>query len=197
MQCQEAVKSMHDYLDDDLPFDQLQELKLHMNKCPACHQRYEQLHKTLACIKYIPEEDVSDDFCQRIVKSLPKVKRLKQIYMWLKLHPVSSVASLCGVLFFGAWILTIDVEKKLVVKIPNEDSVVINGDHVLIPEDTVIHGDVFVQNGWLDLKGNIEGDLVIMNGDYVQFESAVVKGDIHEIDYAFERWLLQISDWVR
>lgn len=195
MECAKAVTYMHEYLDGDLSKEQLIELKLHMDDCAGCHDRFEQLHKTLACIAYYPDEDVSEDFCQRIMGNVPKVKMMRRLFSWMKLYPYTSVASMCGLIFFGAWIMSLDMERKLVVKIPNQDSVVINGSHVHIPEQTIIHGDVFVQNGTIQVEGLIEGDLVVMNGEYAIDSPQQIEGEIHQISYPHQRWLLQIENW--
>jgi hypothetical protein len=196
--CADAVKQMHDYLDGDLSDDKHPELKTHLDMCHRCSEHFKQLQKLLAVIGYESETEAKSesDLCQQIMRSLPKVRLLKRLLLWLRIHPIHSLASACGIVMFGAWMMTWDFEPKLLVKIPDQDSVVINGHHVLIPQHTIIHGDVFVGNGKIDISGHVEGDLVVMNGQYTLSPQASVKGSIHEIDYAYERWILQMENWM-
>jgi hypothetical protein len=189
---------MHDYLDGDLSDDKQPELRLHLDMCQRCSDHFKQLQKLLAVIGYESETELKaeSDLCQQIMHNLPKVRLLKRLLLWLRIHPIRSFASACGIVMFGAWMMTWDFDPKLVVKIPDQDSVVINGHHVKIPQHTIIHGDVFVGNGKIDVSGHVEGDLIIMNGEYKLSPQASVKGSIHEIDYAYERWMLQMKNWM-
>ena len=196
--CTETVKKMHDHLDGDLSEEDHMLLKQHMEQCESCHDRYRQLHKTIAVIKYETDEKEDDisEFCQKIMNTLPKAKVIKRFYSFIKRNPYRSFASVCGLVLLGSWLLSIDTEQKLIVKIPDIDSVIVNGNHVKVPEKTLIHGDVFVANGVIDVAGTIEGDLIVMDGTYELYDSADIKGEIHEIDHSYERWLLQIENQV-
>ncbi len=195
MLCADAKEMMHHHLDGDLSEERMAQLQVHLSACVDCRERFEQLHKTLACIQYFPEMEGSSDFCQRVMQHLPKVKPLKRLVSWLKRYPGRSLASVCGVCVIGALVMSWDVEKKLVVKIPDEDQIVINGGNVHVPEQAVIHGDMYVANGVIQLDGDVEGDLIVMNGDYSMTPNASVSGEVHQISYSYERWLLQMRKW--
>jgi anti-sigma factor RsiW len=196
MDCRTASTLIHDLLDDDLSPELKVELHKHMEQCPACKEKHAQFHKTLACLTYCPEVAEPEDFCQRIMRSLPKVRLLKRLFTLLKLYPGRSLASFCGMLFLSSWIISWDVEEKLVVKIPDQDSVLISGDHVIVPYGTIIHGNMFAQNAVIDVAGEIEGDLIVMNGMYRVAPTAVIHGEVHEIDHAYQRWMLQMDSWI-
>jgi anti-sigma factor RsiW len=197
--CSDAIKHMHEHLDGDLPDEQYLDLKLHMELCGKCRDRFAQLQKLQAVIQYEPEPKMINnepaDICQRIMNSLPKVNFLKRLQLWVRLHTRAVLFSLGGLLVFAVWLLSLDFEERLMLKIPNQDSVVINGDHVEVPQQTIIHGDVFVGNGTIDIAGRIEGDIILMNSQMTTSQSARIEGEIHRIDYAYERWLLQWQQW--
>jgi hypothetical protein len=186
---------MHHHLDGDLSDERMAQLQIHLDGCSDCRERFAQLHKTLACIQYAPDMDSSSDLCQRVMQHLPKVKPLKRFISWFKLYPGKSFASVCGLVVMGAWMMSFDMDKRLVVNIPNEDRVVINGEKVHVPQHAVIHGDIYVANGQIQLDGDVEGDLIVMDGQYSMSPSGSVSGDVYEISYSYERWILQMKKW--
>ncbi|MDS8935009.1 hypothetical protein RLK94_00470, partial [Streptococcus pneumoniae] len=56
-----------------------------------------------------------------------------------------------------------------------------------VPEGQTVVGDLTIRNGDLRVDGELEGDVTIVNGQYMA-SSGVINGEIEEIDQAFE-WL--------
>lgn len=71
-----------------------------------------------------------------------------------------------------------------VTKQPN---LVVDGQTVIVPEGEVVKGDIVVKNGDLVVEGEVDGNVTVINGQYMA-SSAVVSGKIEEIDEVFE-WL--------
>ncbi|MNH35197.1 Anti-sigma-W factor RsiW [compost metagenome] len=71
-----------------------------------------------------------------------------------------------------------------VTKQPN---LVVDGQTVIVPEGEVVKGDIVVKNGDLIVEGEVDGNVTVINGQYMA-SSAVVSGRIEEIDEVFE-WL--------
>lgn len=72
-----------------------------------------------------------------------------------------------------------------VTKQPN---LVVEGQTVIVPEGgEVVKGDIVVKNGDLIVEGEVDGNVTVINGQYMA-SSAVVSGRIEEIDEVFE-WL--------
>jgi len=71
-----------------------------------------------------------------------------------------------------------------VTKQPN---LVVEGQTVIVPEGEAVKGDIVVKNGDLIVEGEVDGNVTVINGQYMA-SSAVVSGRIEEIDEVFE-WL--------
>ena len=71
-----------------------------------------------------------------------------------------------------------------VTKQPN---LVVDGQTVIVPAGEVVKGDIVVKNGDLVVEGEVDGNVTVINGQYMA-SSAVVSGRIEEIDEVFE-WL--------
>lgn len=102
----------------------------------------------------------------------------------------SPASVLCGVtvfcLFMSATLLGsfMDDQHFSVTKQPN---LVVEGQTVIVPEGEVVKGDIVVKNGDLIVEGEVDGNVTVINGQYMA-SSAVVSGRIEEIDEVFE-WL--------
>ena len=71
-----------------------------------------------------------------------------------------------------------------VTKQPN---LVVDGQTVRVPAGEVVKGDIVVKNGDIVIEGEVDGNVTVINGNYMA-STAVVTGQVHEIDQAFE-WL--------
>ena len=77
MNCNVAIIWMHDYLDDELPHDDIAGLKAHLDSCPACRTRMEQLEQTEALTHrmmdthFVITAEQSAQLTQRIMSALP------------------------------------------------------------------------------------------------------------------------------
>jgi hypothetical protein len=63
----------------------------------------------------------------------------------------------------------------------------VEGETVIVPEGMVVDGDLTIRNGDLRVEGELNGDVTIVNGQYMA-SSGVITGEIEEIDQIFE-WL--------
>jgi len=63
----------------------------------------------------------------------------------------------------------------------------VDGQTVIVPEGELVKGDIVVKNGDLIVEGEVDGNVTVINGQYMA-SSAVVSGRIEEIDEVFE-WL--------
>lgn len=68
-----------------------------------------------------------------------------------------------------------------------QPNLVVEGQTVIVPEGEVVKGDIVVKNGDLIVEGEVDGNVTVINGQYMA-SSAVVSGRIEEIDEVFE-WL--------
>ncbi len=64
----------------------------------------------------------------------------------------------------------------------------VQNDKVIVPEGEVVKGDVVVKNGDLEIKGEVEGNVTVINGQQYMASAGKVTGEIEEVDAIFE-WL--------
>ncbi|TSI06247.1 anti-sigma factor [Lysinibacillus sp. BW-2-10] len=178
------VDYMHEYLDGDISRDHEQQLKKHLQMCPDCREHMHQLSDTIAFVKSAAQITAPPHFEEQVMKRLPKAKNRVGVQKWFRRHPIlAAVAVFC--LFMSATMLSsYQNDEFSVTKQPN---LVVDGQTVIVPAGEVVKGDIVVKNGDLVVEGEVDGNITVINGQYMA-STAVVTGQIEEIDEMFE-WL--------
>lgn len=98
----------------------------------------------------------------------------------------SRYRSCCGIYhfdgrrFFNSWH---NDQNFSVSKQPN---LVVHNHTVTVPEGETVKGDVTVKNGKLIIKGKIDGDVTVVNGEKYMASAGQVTGQIEEINQLFD-----------
>ena len=188
MNCREAHELMHGYLDGDLDDSSLTRLKDHLRECSACRAYLEQLERAESVVRALPKTRVAEDLEQRIIECLPKRSRRRRFVSWIKRHPAITAASVFLFVMLGSFLTMWGQDGELVVKGANLDQLVIHGKEVYVPEGTVVNGNLLVQDGKIEVAGEVKGDLIVIHGSYALASTAKVAGQVKQVDQAIE-WL--------
>ena len=179
------IEYMHDYLDGDISREHEQELKQHLQTCTECKQLMQELSETIVFMKSASRVTVPPHFEAAVMARLPKPKNRIGMQKWIRRHPFFTAASVFCLLMSATLLGSFkDDQQFSVTKQPN---LVVEGQTVIVPEGEIVKGDIVVKNGDLIVEGEVDGNVTIINGQYMA-STAVVTGQIEEIDEAFE-WL--------
>ena len=66
--CEEAIRKMLEYLDNELEHQDHESLEEHLNSCRSCFSRMEFEKRLKEMVKTVPKEKVPDDLQERIRK---------------------------------------------------------------------------------------------------------------------------------
>lgn len=190
MDCKETTSLMHDYLDDDLSLSQRNGLESHLSTCPDCRMRFKELEQTdmllYAMRHYSPS--ASDELTDRIVSAVPQPKKQQPWLKWIKRHPALTAAAIFVIVMFSSTIGFWDQDNQLIVRGDDLDQIVIEGNNVIVPEGKSITGNLTVENGVAKVYGNVEGNLTVIDGQYMTASTAHISGQIKSIDQALD-WI--------
>lgn len=176
---------MDDYLDGDISQNDERQLREHLESCSDCRKLYQELSKTIAFVQSASHIQAPADFVQKTMARLPKEKQRAGVQRWFRRHPMLAAAALFCVLMSAALFTNFNDDQQFAfTKQPN---LVVEGQTVIVPEGEKVVGDLTVRNGDLRVEGELEGNVTIVNGQYMA-SSGVITGEIEEIDKAFE-WL--------
>lgn len=179
------VNMMNDHLDGDLSPADGRVLKEHLQECGDCQKHYHELSKTIAFIQSASHIQVPNDFVQKTMERLPKGNQRGGVQRWFRHHPLLTAAALFCLLMSAALFSNFNNEQQF--SFTKQPNLVVEGETVVIPEGKTVTGNITVRNGDLRVEGELQGDVTIVNGQYMA-SSGVITGEVEEIDKAFE-WL--------
>ncbi|WP_438449055.1 zf-HC2 domain-containing protein [Gorillibacterium sp. sgz5001074] len=188
MECHDALPLMHEYLDGDLEAEDSAALKRHLIACPSCNRMFKQMEQADAMVRMLPKSPVPAGLTARIMAQIPEPKRRTRWYAWVKSHPALSVASVFLLVMISSFLSLLNEDQDMVVKGANLDQVVIRGDTVIIPEGHTVQGDLMVKRGKIQVDGNVEGDLTVVDGSYNLASTAYISGHVNKVDETLE-WI--------
>ena len=194
MNCNVAVASIHEYLDGDLPREEVSRLQQHLQSCPSCSSRLDTLEKTNALLQALPAEAPPSYLTDRIMKSLPKTRRPAAWTSWVRRHPAVSAAAIFMVVMLSSFVAMWNQDKELSVS-GDLDHVIIEGNKVIVPAGQHVEGDLTVVNGIAEIDGEVSGDLTVIDGSYTLASTAHIAGEIKEIDRAVDWIWYKVSSW--
>ncbi|MDF2962085.1 MAG: anti-sigma factor [Paenibacillus sp.] len=195
MECKEALPMIHEYLDGGLRGPEALHLKEHLLACPSCRERLKQLEKVEAMIQAWPKAKVSPGLTERVMQSLPPVKSKSPWWRWVRTHPAASVAAVFVLVMMGSFMSLWNEDSELVVRGADLQSVVIQGDTVLVPAGKTVAGNLMIENGKLQVDGDIKGNIVVIDGSVNLASTARISGQVTEIDEAFSWLWFKMNDW--
>lgn len=185
MDCSEALPLLHEYLDGSLDLQEKTALKAHLTGCPACRRRLQQLEKVEALLAAWPAPQTPDGLTERIMRALPPQRRINPWYRWVRKHPAASVAAVFAVVMLSSFVSMWGQDRELLVKGSDLQSVVIEGNTVLVPQGKTVAGDLTVENGKIQVDGNITGNVTVIDGSLITASTAHISGQVKQIDEAF------------
>lgn len=188
MDCKQATRYIHEFLDEDISRQQENQLKEHLLQCVDCKQRFQSLQYTIAFVQSASHIYAPQDFKDRVLAALPKESYKQILKQRMQRHPFLVAASLFLLLMTGSlmslWTendqfqITADQLNKLQI-----DEV---GHKVIVPSNSVINGDIVVHNADIDIEGQVRGNVTVIDGTIYLASTGSVTGEREEIHQAVE-----------
>ncbi|WP_173917918.1 anti-sigma factor [Halobacillus sp. Marseille-Q1614] len=198
MNCKkEAVVLMHKYLDGELNKEEERRLRDHLQACPSCQSHFHELKRSITLIKSTDSLPAPENFTAQVMNNLPKQKKRKSYVRTLQRHPFITAAAVFFLLMFSGILSVWEQDQQMTVS--KQENLIIQDDTVIVPEGVTVQGDLVVRNGDLKVEGKIDGDVTLINGDFITDEpegplangenyQAYASGEINEVNQVFE-WM--------
>lgn len=183
---EQIVHFMHAYLDDEIRHDDEQVLQEHLAHCTSCQKLMDDLTDAIQLIEQAEPVQAPVGFVDGVMARIPKEKPKVGIQRWLRRHPLLAAAAMFVILMSASIFSSYGNDQNFsVTKQPN---LIVEGETVTVPEGEVVKGDIIVKNGELRIKGEVDGNVTVINGSKYMASTAVITGTSEEIDRAFD-WL--------
>lgn len=180
------IHYMHAYLDGDISREEERQLNEHLDSCPACSEVMTRLSESVSFIELAKPVQAPEGFVAGVMQRLPKEKSQAGMRRWLRRHPLFAAAAMFLVLMSASFFSSYGNDQQFSVS--KQPNLIVEGETVIVPEGEVIKGDIVVKNGELRVEGEVDGNIVVINGSKYMASTAVVTGTSEEIDQAFD-WL--------
>jgi anti-sigma factor RsiW len=194
MNCKEALPIMHEYLDGDLEAAGAKELQAHMLSCAGCRKLFKQLEMTEALVGSGSSVKAPANMTDRVMQNLPPLRNNRTWGSWFRKHPAASVAAVFVLVMMASFASLWQADKELLVKGTDLEQVVIKGDTVYIPAGHKVTGNLMVRSGKLQVDGEIDGNVVVIDGTVNMASTAHISGQV--IDQAYERLIYEVNQWI-
>lgn len=185
----EVVQYMHEYLDGGIDPGQEQLLEEHLKTCLECRQLFDELNNTVSLLELEEPMQAPEGFVEGVMAQLPEThqqKKKSNVKRWLHKHPILSAAALFLILMSAALFSSYNTNEQFSVTM--QPNLIIEGETVVVPAGEIIKGDLVVKNGDLRIEGEVDGDVTVIRGEKYMASTAVVTGNIEEIDEVFD-WI--------
>lgn len=196
MKCNEAITFIHEYMDGDLGDQGCTELQQHLLDCAACRQRLDQYTRTTAIIQSMPRTPVPMHLTDKIMRALPAMPRRRTWTRWIRNHPAVSAAVLFIAVMLVSLVSMWESDTRLMVRGDDLDQLIITKDQVLVPQGHTINGDLYVENGRLIVEGQVNGNLVVVDGQLNLASTALISGEHSEINQTIDWLWFKMGEWV-
>ncbi|OIJ15138.1 anti-sigma factor [Anaerobacillus alkalilacustris] len=190
MECRKDIVSLiHKYFDEEITETEKNQLKQHLNECNHCRNHFNKLKKSIAFVQSSSHIVAPPNFTDLVMKQLPQPKRSNNWKRWMKKNPFLAAASVFIILMstsvFSFWLDSGDE-----LSVSGQANLIIDKDRnvVVIPEGEIVEGDLIVRNGSLQIDGQVNGNVTIINGQNYRASVGKVTGNIEEIDEGLE-WI--------
>jgi anti-sigma factor RsiW len=186
---------MHEHLDGDLTGPEAVKLKEHLLMCSDCRAMFEQFERTEALVRTLTPASVPDDLTAKIMSGIPAPRRRSAWLRWVRRHPAASVAVVFIAVMLGSFASLWNQNTELVVQGADLDQVQINGDTVTVPQGHTVKGNLVVQNGKVQVDGEVTGNLTVIDGSVNMASTAHIAGQITKVNQALDYVWYKVNEW--
>ncbi len=194
-QCQLPMEQLHDYVDGELSDEMMEKTYEHVVSCPACQRHVDELRLITLRLEQMKDTHVpplSSQFTNDVMGKIkegkkPQPKKVRPTKRSIfRRYPFISAAAIF-VLMMSALLFS-EYRAPDEFAFTKQPNIIVEGETVIVPEGEVVEGDLIVRNGNLRIEGEVNGDVAVVKGEKYMASTAVVTGEVEEIDRAFD-WL--------
>ncbi|GAE27364.1 hypothetical protein JCM9140_3499 [Halalkalibacter wakoensis JCM 9140] len=188
MKCETQFEALiQKVVDGEANETEQKKLDNHLKTCAACKQHMHELKKVIAFVQSSSHIEAPAGFTEGVMSKLPERKKMSKWKQWSRKHPLLVSAAVFFILMFASISSLWNAGDEQVV-VSGSGKVQINHDtgQIIIPAGEVIEGDLVVRNGVLQIDGEVQGNVLLVNSDAYFASAGHVSGEIHELNQALE-----------
>jgi anti-sigma factor RsiW len=195
MNCREALPLIHEYLDGDLESERAEPLQEHLQSCANCKTLLAEYERAEALVGALDEPEAPPHLAASIMAALPPARTNRSFARWMRRHPAATAAAAFLVIMVSSFFSLWNQGSQLAVRGDDLEDIVIEDGKVIVPQGATMEGDLVVENGTVQIDGDLEGDLIVIDGSVALASTAHISGRVQEVDRALDYIWFKLSEW--
>jgi len=188
MDCKQATRYIHEYLDEEISEQHEMQLDEHLLHCVDCKQRFRALQQTVAFVQSASHIYAPLNFTDRVLAALPKES---YGHIWkrrMRRHPFLVAASLFVLIMTGSLVSVWNEDHQFQLTSDQLNKIQIDEvtRKVIVPANSVVNGDIVVRNADIDVNGHVHGNVTAIDGSIYLASTGSITGEREEIHQAVE-----------
>lgn len=158
--CRETEPLFDRYLDHEITVADYRRLREHLSGCPRCREDWDALERSLQQVHALPQVHVSDEFMPSLLAKLPAGASVRRPWRrWM----LEAAAAAAVILIIGAGSSS---RYAAMVSVPGSQGpkTITAREVTVLPQNTVLSGDLTVVNGDVYLAGKVAGNVKCVGG---------------------------------
>lgn len=173
MHCQEARRLLHDRLDDAIDQEAREQLEQHLLGCSDCRSAEQSLRWTVDRLEVFTRVKAPQGFTDQVISSLPRTGGR------LTSRVLSLAAALVLLLASPIYFSNI-LSHPQVICSDHQASIIQTEGGFVVPKDQIVRGNITVYRSNLLVKGQVFGDVQVVDGQLQLEAASQVTGQISE-----------------
>ncbi|MGB8954011.1 MAG: zf-HC2 domain-containing protein [Tumebacillaceae bacterium] len=182
--CQEREEQMHRYLDEEMSVEERQEFETHVAACSACRDQLQMLGTGVNLLIRAEWVKAPPNFTEKLMAQLKQIDPPRRNWRVPVMKYAGIAAALLLVLGTGMMMATPD---QFALQATDRSGLIVQNGKVIVPEGTQYDGDLLIQNGDVEVRGIVNGNVTAYNGRVLRMAGADISGETQEVDEVMEK----------
>ncbi|TCP57862.1 anti-sigma factor RsiW [Tumebacillus sp. BK434] len=187
MSCQEhSEELLHRYLDEEMSVAERTDFEAHLAACERCLTHFTEVGSTIQRLEGGEWHKAPAGFTESVLAKLEHVAPPRRNWR-VPIMKYSGIAAAVLLVFgLGASFAT---PEEFALQANHTDGLIITDGKVIVPEGSEYNGDLVIQNGDIEVRGKVNGNVTALNGQVhlARSAGADISGEVAEVDEAFEK----------
>ncbi|WP_157729345.1 zf-HC2 domain-containing protein [Tumebacillus algifaecis] len=187
MSCHEhSEELLHRYLDEEMSVAERTEFEDHLITCDQCRPKLQGLGTAIQSLERLEWGKAPAGFTEDVMAKLAHVAPPRRNWR----VPIMKYSGLAAaiLLVFGLGV-SLATPNKFALQANHTDGLIVTDGKVIVPEGSEYTGDLVIQNGDIEVRGKVNGNVTALNGKVhlSRAAGADISGEVAEVDEAFEK----------
>jgi len=182
--CEDMNERIHRYLDEELEGTERAELEAHIKECGGCLTHLQEMGLSVQLVTQAEWVKAPAGFTEALWAQLDVQYPPKRNWRVPVMKYSGIAASVLLVFGLGAMWATPD---HFALQAKNTSGLVVADGKVIVPAGQEYTGDLVIQNGDVEVRGKVNGNVTALNGKIYRAAGADISGEIEEVDEVIEK----------